>query len=131
LNVRIEDSKNKPEFYPIHLSPSNIHHRNSSSGRGRVRGKKLILDRIVQIDDEIVEADPEYKRLGERPDELLKLVAAKLSPEDNQLLKEYDNIWFDQIIRRDELIYNEALMDGISIGYWVTMVGREVAKIKV
>jgi hypothetical protein len=85
----------------------------------------------VQIDDEIVEADPEYKRLGERPDELLKLVAAKLSPEDNQLLKEYDNIWFDQIIRRDELIYNEALMDGISIGYWVTMVGREVAKIKV
>jgi hypothetical protein len=57
-----------------------------------VRGKKLILDRIVQIDDEIVEADPEYKRLGERPDELLELVVVKLSPEDNHLLKEYDNI---------------------------------------
>jgi hypothetical protein len=67
--------------------------------------QKFIFDRICQIDEEIVNIDPEYKQLGERPDELLKLVAAKLTPEDNQLLKEYDDIWFQQIIRRDELIY--------------------------
>ena len=67
--------------------------------------KKFILDRICQIDDEIVNVDPEYNKLGERPDELLKLVAAKLTPEDNKLLKEYDDIWFEQITRRDELIY--------------------------
>ena len=48
--------------------------------------KKFILDRIMQIDDEIVDVDPEYKKLGDRPDELLRLVAAKLSPEDNKLL---------------------------------------------
>jgi hypothetical protein len=69
--------------------------------------------------------------LGERPDELLKLVVAKLSPDDNQLLKEYDNIWFDQIIRRDELIYNEALMDGLLIGYWMAVIGRGVEEIRV
>jgi hypothetical protein len=40
-------------------------------------------------------------------------------------------MWFDQIIRRDELIYNEALMDGILIGYWVALVGRGVEKIVV
>jgi hypothetical protein len=28
--------------------------------------KKFILDRITQIDDEIVNIDPEYKQLGER-----------------------------------------------------------------
>jgi uncharacterized protein (DUF433 family) len=93
--------------------------------------KKFILDRIMQIDDEIVKGDPEYKQLGERPDELLRLIAAKLSPEDNQLLKEYDDIWFQQIIRRDELIYSAALMDGILIGYWVVMIGRGVEKIVV
>ena len=93
--------------------------------------KKYIFDRICQIDDEVIKDDPEYKKLGERPDELLELVAAKLSPEDNELLREYDNIWFEQIIRRDELIYSEALMDGILIGYWTALVGRGVEKIKV
>jgi len=93
--------------------------------------KKIILDRIGQIDEEVVEADPEYKQFGERPNELLELVAAKLSPEDNGLLKEYDDIWFLQICRRDELIYSSALMDGIVFGYWVAMVGQGVEKIKV
>ena len=92
--------------------------------------KKFILG-IMQIDDEIVKDDPEYKELGERPNELLELAAAKLSPEDNKLLKEYDNIWFQQICRRDELIYSEALMDGILIGYWVALVGRGMEKIRV
>ena len=93
--------------------------------------KKFILDRLDQINDETVEADPEYKELGERPNELLELAAAKLSPEDNKLLKEYDDIWFLQICRRDKLIYSAALMDGILIGYWVAMVGRGMEKIKV
>jgi hypothetical protein len=85
----------------------------------------------VQIDDEIVEADPEYKRLGERPNELLELAAAKLTPEDGKLLKEYDDIWFQQICRRDELIYNETLMNGILIGYWAAVIGRGVEEIRV
>ena len=61
--------------------------------------QKFILDRIAQIDNEIVQNDPEYKERGERPGELLKLVAAKLSPEDGALLKEYVNTCFDQICR--------------------------------
>ena len=93
--------------------------------------QKFILDRIAQIDNEIVQNDPEYKERGERPGELLKLAAAKLSPEDGALLKEYVNTCFDQICRRDELIYSEALMDGMSIGYWVAMVGQGIEKVKV
>ncbi|HBF37482.1 MAG TPA: hypothetical protein DDW50_09200 [Firmicutes bacterium] len=76
--------------------------------------KKFILDRIMQI-DEIVEKDSEYKNLGERPGELLELAAATLTPEDSKLLKEYDDIWFHQICRRDELVYSQALMDGIPV----------------
>ena len=86
--------------------------------------RKFLIDRLTPIDEEIVEADPEYKELGERPSELLELAAAKLPPEDNELLKEYDDIWFLQICRRDELIYSGALTDGILIGYWVAMVGQ-------
>ena len=93
--------------------------------------KKFIFDRICQIDEEIVEKDPEYKKLGERPSELLKLIAAKLSAEDNKLLKEYDDIYFEQVIRRDELHYNQGLMDGILLSYWVLSVGRGVEEIKV
>jgi hypothetical protein len=44
-----------------------------------VRGKKFILDRIMQI-DEIVEAAPEYKRLGERPNELLESLSPSNCP---------------------------------------------------
>ena len=77
------------------------------------------------------DVDPGYKELGERPEELLKLAAAQLSPEDKILLKEYDDIWFQQIIRRDELVYSAALTDGILIGYWVATVGRGMEKIKV
>jgi hypothetical protein len=93
--------------------------------------QKFILDRLTQIDEEVVDVDPEYKQLGERPNELLELVAAKLSPEDGKLLKEYYNIYFDPICRRDELIYSAALMDGIFIGYWVVLIGQGVEKIKV
>ena len=67
---------------------------------------KFIFDRIIQIDDQIVKDDPEYKELGERLSTLLKLAAAKLSLEDNDLLEKYDDIWITQISRRDELIYS-------------------------
>ncbi len=79
--------------------------------------QKFILDRIAQIDNEIVQNDPEYKERGERLGELLKLAAAKLSPEDGMLLKEYVNTCFDQTCHRDELIYSAALTDGIILGY--------------
>jgi hypothetical protein len=63
---------------------------------------------------------------------LLRLMAAKLSLEDNErLLKEYDNTYFGPICRRAELIYSQALMDGMMFGYWVAMVGQGVEKIKV
>ncbi|NLW48942.1 MAG: hypothetical protein GXY86_16630 [Firmicutes bacterium] len=93
--------------------------------------KKLIFDRICQIDEAIVEEDPEYKKLGERPSELLELIAAKLSPEDNKLLNEYDDKYFHQILRRDELYYSRGLMEGIILCYWVLTVGRGEKEIEV
>ncbi len=95
--------------------------------------KKFILDRIMQINDEIVESDPEYKKLEERPNELLRQMAAQLTPEDKEgLMKEYDNSYYGPICRREEIIYSEALMEGMMRdGYWVAMVGQGVDKIKV
>ena len=46
-------------------------------------------------------------------------------------MKEYDNTYFAPICRREELIYSEVLMDGMSIGYWVALIGQGVDKIKV
>ena len=93
--------------------------------------KKLIFDRICQIDEEIVEDDPEYQKLKERPRELLELIAAKLSPEDNKLLNEYDDKYFEKVTRRDELYYSRGLMEGIILCYWVLAVGRGEAEIEV
>lgn len=93
--------------------------------------QKFIFDRIIQIHDEILIHDPEFRKLGERPDELLKLIAAKLTPEDRKLLDEYENIWIYQINRQDEIIYSHGLMDGIVFGYWVAMVSHGVEKITV
>ena len=93
--------------------------------------KKLIFDRVCQIDEEIVEEDPEYQKLKEHPNELLKLIAAKLSPEDQQLLNEYDAKYFRQVTRRDELYYSRGLMEGIILCYWVLAVGRGEKEIEV
>jgi len=41
------------------------------------------------------------------------------------------NHYFHQIIRRDELLYSAALMDGILLGYWVLAVGRGEKEIEV
>ncbi len=93
--------------------------------------QKFILDRLVQIHDEIVIADPEHRQLGERPDKLLQQLSDQLSAPDRQLLDQYDCVRLEQFCRQDELIYNEGLMDGIRFGYWVALVGRGVEKIKV
>ena len=91
--------------------------------------QKFILDRILQIHEEIVKDDPEFKKLWERPNELLKLIAAKLTPEDKKLLDEYENNWIYPVNRQDEIIYSQGLMDGMVFGYWVAAVGQGVEKI--
>ena len=93
--------------------------------------QKFILNRLTQIHDEIVSEDPEYRELGARPDELLKLIAAKLTPEDKKLLDEYQDIWIYQLNRQDELIYSQGLMDGMMFGYWAAVVGQGIETIKV
>ena len=93
--------------------------------------KKFILDRLTQIYEDIVKDDPEYQKLGERPNELLDLLATKLNPEDKKLLDEYQNVWIYPCNRQDELIYSQGLMDGILFGYWAAVVGEGMGKIKV
>ncbi len=46
-------------------------------------------------------------------------------------MKEYDNTYYGPICRREEIIYSEALMDGMMFGYWVALVGQGIEKIKV
>lgn len=69
--------------------------------------------------------------LGERPSELLEQIKEKLAPEDQRLLWEYDEEWIKQINRQDEIIYTQALMRGIAIGYWTALIGRGVREIEV
>ena len=93
--------------------------------------QKLIFDRICQIHDEIVFNDPEHREMGEEPQQLMEQLNAKLTPEDQKVLDRFDCARAEQMNRQDEIIYSQALMDGILIGYWVAMVGRGVEKIRV
>lgn len=51
--------------------------------------------------------------------------------EPGKKLKKTDDIWFDQINRQDEVIYTQALMRGIIIGYWTVVAGLGVGQIEV
>jgi hypothetical protein len=91
--------------------------------------QKFIFDRINQIHDEIVFHDPEHRQMGEEPAELMKQLNAKLTPEDQKILDRFDCARTEQMNRQDELLYSEALKDGILLGYWVAMIGQGVEKI--
>ena len=93
--------------------------------------QKFIFDRLIQINDEIVFHDPEHRQMGEEPQQLMKQLNAKLTPEDQKILDRFDCARTEQMNRQDEIIYSEALKDRILLGYWVAMVGRGVEKIKV
>jgi hypothetical protein len=92
---------------------------------------KYILDRLIKIHDEILIHDPEYQELGEKPGEIFKRLCANLPPEYNQLLDEYDCGRMNQMNRQDEIIYSQALMDGMIFGYWVAIVSQGIGKISV
>ena len=93
--------------------------------------QKFILDRLNQIHDEVVFHDPEHREMGEEPAKLMEQLNAKLVPEDQKVLDRFDCARTEQMLRQDEIIYSQGLMDGILLGYWVAMVGQGVEKIKV
>ncbi|HBE76792.1 MAG TPA: hypothetical protein DDW65_03290 [Firmicutes bacterium] len=93
--------------------------------------KKYILDRICEIDDEIVNEDPEYRELGERVDECKQQLAAKLPPEDEKMLEKYEGSWVAQVCRQEEILFSEGLMEGMMFGYWVAVISQGVDKVKV
>lgn len=55
--------------------------------------QKLILDRLAQINDEIVINDPEYKELSQKVSEWTKKITVKLTPEDRKLMDEQEGSW--------------------------------------
>ena len=92
---------------------------------------QFIFERLIQIHDEIVFHDPEYRKLGEEPQQIMKQLNEELTPAGQERLDRFDCSRTEQMNRQDELIYSQALMDGILFGYWVALIGRGVEKIKV
>ena len=93
--------------------------------------KKLIYNRVRQIDEEIVDDDPEYRKLSERVDQWKQRIAAKLPPEDQQLLEVYEGCWLALVCRHKEIHFSEGLTEGMIFGYWVAMIGQGVETMKV
>jgi hypothetical protein len=85
---------------------------------------KLIFERLCQIQDEILTSDPEYKELGKVPSELFNQLFQKLSPEDREILDQYDSGRMAQLDREDEILYSRGLMDGIRLCWWIGRIGR-------
>ena len=81
--------------------------------------QKFILDRLVQIHDETLNHDSEFKELGMKSGKIFERLRAKLPAEERQLLDDYDDAQVNQMNRQDELIFAQGLMDGMVFGYWV------------
>ncbi len=86
--------------------------------------QKFIFERICQIHDAILMRDLEYKELGKLPSELMQRLWAKLTPEDRELLDEYDSERMRQLNRQDEVLYSRGLMDGIMLCHCIERIGR-------
>ena len=50
---------------------------------------------------------------------------------DKNIIDEQEDTWTAQLCRHEEIIYVEALKDGILFGYWVAMIGQGVEEIEV
>lgn len=74
---------------------------------------KRILERLIQIHDEIILNDREYRELGEEPGAVRRQIAASLDNRHRELLECYDCLCTEQMGRQDEIIYTEGLMDGV------------------
>ena len=86
---------------------------------------------MTHIHNTILFYDPEYHQLGERPNELLKQIKEKLNSEDQKLLREYEDEILKQLNRVDEVIYTQALMRGMAIGYWTALLGNGLGEIEI
>ena len=64
--------------------------------------QKFILDRLVQIHDETLNHDPEFRELGTASGKILERLRAKLPSEERQLLDDYDDARINQMNRQDE-----------------------------
>ena len=91
----------------------------------------MILEHIMHIHNTILFYDPEYHQLGERPNELLQQIKEKLNSEDQKLLQEYEDETLKQLNRVDEVIYTQALMRGMAIGYWTALLGNGLGEIEI
>jgi hypothetical protein len=85
----------------------------------------------LEFHDEVVFHDPEYRKLGEEPQQLMEQLNAKLTPAGKEMSDRFDCARTEQMNRQDELIYSQGLMDGILLGYWVALIGQGMEKIKV
>ena len=64
--------------------------------------QRFILDRLVQIHDETLNHDPEYKELGVTSGLIFERLRAMLPSEERQLLDDYDDARINQMNRQDE-----------------------------
>jgi hypothetical protein len=91
--------------------------------------QKYIFDRLGIIYEEILNHDPEYHELGEKPHEIFKRPGDKLPKEDGKLLDEYDCARMQQMNRQDEIIFSQGLMERMIFGYWVAQVSLGLGRI--
>ena len=86
--------------------------------------KRLIFDRICQIQDEIIIHDHEYQELNKFPSELFNRFFHKLPKEDREILDRYSAENAQQLNRQDEILYTRGLYDGIWLCKWIERIGR-------
>jgi len=91
--------------------------------------KEFIFDQIHKIHKNILPRDRVYLELGKKPAEIMQQLIANLTPEEEEMLNEYDEAQAFQMNRQDEIIYSRGLVDGILLGYWVDQTRREPERV--
>jgi hypothetical protein len=82
----------------------------------------LLIHRLDQICDSLLLNDPGCRRLGEEPDQILQRLIKTLTPEERDLLDDYNSGRNAQEGREGELLYAQGIRDGIRLMDWIERV---------
>lgn len=82
----------------------------------------FMLDRTIEIGDNVLMHNEEYKQIGNKADELFHQIKKLLPKKQQHLMLDLESYYNDKMTLSQDIIYEQGLKDGIEIKNFVKLV---------
>ena len=86
--------------------------------------KDFLNDRTTELYDHLILHDRKHARLAKESRHAMNQLTASLAPEQHELFLDYESAVNCLLNREDELIYQQGLIDGLRMGYYIDKIRR-------